>query len=60
MSEAANRQHSGSRCAFRNQWSEENFPERVKICTSVCKARDAMQDLNAKNVNLVYVQQGQR
>lgn len=41
MSEAANRQHSASRCTFRSRWSEENSPERVKSCTSARKAREA-------------------
>lgn len=46
--------HLGSR------WSEENIPEKVKICASVRKAGEAVQNLNATEVYLVYVQQGQR
>lgn len=46
--------HLGSR------WSEENTPERVKICASVSKARGAVKDSNATKVNPVCVQQGQR
>lgn len=60
MSETANKQHRASRCTVRSQWSEENFPERVKIGSAVGKATEAAQDPNAAKVNLVCVQQGQR